>query len=133
MTTNKNNNSSMFLYTALIFVVALLLIILSLFGQNNLKKNMPELDPTAVPSVQPTQNNSITQKAAILSEENLALMEENKKLEGKLEALNALFNANEFMSADDKENAKLEYEKIKADLLSENQKALYDKITEFVK
>ena len=32
---NKNDNKSMFLYTALIFIVAVLLIIFSFLGQNN--------------------------------------------------------------------------------------------------
>ena len=35
---NKNDNKSLFIYTALIFVVAVLLIILSFFGQTNLQK-----------------------------------------------------------------------------------------------
>ena len=35
---NKNDNKSMFLYTALIFIVAVLLIIFSFLGQTNMQK-----------------------------------------------------------------------------------------------
>jgi len=38
---NKNDNKSMFLYTALIFIVAVLLIIFSFLGQTNMQKNQP--------------------------------------------------------------------------------------------
>ena len=39
---NKNDNKSLFLYTALIFFVAVVLIILSFFGQTNLQKKQLE-------------------------------------------------------------------------------------------
>ena len=40
---NKNDNKSMFLYTALIFIVAVLLIIFSFLGQTNMQKNQPQV------------------------------------------------------------------------------------------
>ncbi len=75
---NKNDNKSLFLYTALIFFVAVVLIILSFFGQTNLQKNQPEIEQ----NTEQTQTVSgITEKASILSEENKVLLELNKNLQ----------------------------------------------------
>ena len=68
----KQNNTSLFLYTALIFIVAIIMVIISFFGQNNIQKNQPVQSQEAL--------NSITEKASQLSEDNRLLMEENKTL-----------------------------------------------------
>lgn len=83
---NKNDNKSLFLYTALIFFVAIVLIILSFFGQTNLKKNQPEIEQN---TEQSQAVSGITEKAAILSEENKVLLEQNKTLTAENEALKA--------------------------------------------
>ena len=44
---NKNDNKSMFLYTALIFIVAVLLIIFSFLGKTNIQKNQKQMENTA--------------------------------------------------------------------------------------
>ena len=54
---NKNDNKSMFLYTALIFIVAVLLIIFSFLGQTNMQKNQPQV------SESPDKEMSISEKA----------------------------------------------------------------------
>ncbi|MBQ8300602.1 MAG: hypothetical protein IJX57_01365 [Clostridia bacterium] len=83
---NKNDNKSLFMYTALIFFVAVVLIILSFFGQTNLQKNQPEIEQNK----EQTQTVSgITEKAAILSEENKVLLEQNKALTTENETLQA--------------------------------------------
>ena len=71
---NKNDNKSMFLYTALIFIVAVLLIIFSFLGQTNMQKNQPQV------SESPDKEMSISEKASILSEENTVLLENNNNL-----------------------------------------------------
>ena len=138
MTTNKNNNKSMFLYTALIFVVAILLIVLSIFGQTNLQKSQPEVEQTLEPSKQ--LGNSISEKAAVLSEENMVLLEENKSLKSENEKLkeqsknvDLLMSANGYMSMNDKEKAAEQLAKVNVELLTEDQKILYNQIKEFVK
>lgn len=138
MTTNKNNNKSMFLYTALIFVVAILLIVLSIFGQTNLQKSQPEVEQTLEPSKQ--LGNSISEKAAVLSEENMVLLEENKSLKSENEKLkeqsknvDLLMSANGYMSMNNKEKAAEQLAKVNVELLTEDQKILYNQIKEFVK
>ena len=138
MTTNKNNNKSMFLYTALIFVVAILLIVLSIFGQTNLQKSQPEVEQTLEPSKQ--LGNSISEKAAVLSEENMVLIEENKSLKSENEKLkeqsknvDLLMSANGYMSMNNKEKAAEQLAKVNVELLTEDQKILYNQIKEFVK
>ncbi len=75
-TPNKEQHShSIYMYTALIFIVAILMIVLAFFGQSNLNKNQIA-EPTG---------NSISEKSAALSEENLVLRERNATLQDKLE------------------------------------------------
>ena len=82
---NKNDNKSMFLYTALIFIVAVLLIIFSFLGQTNMQKNQPQV------SESPDKEMSISEKASILSEENTVLLENNNNLK-KIYSLNRIMN-----------------------------------------
>lgn len=74
------NNSSLFLYTALIFFVAIIMIIIAFFGQSNLQKNQPIQTDSAATS-------SITEKAAQLSEDNRILMEQNQTLQNEKKEL----------------------------------------------
>ena len=137
MAANKNSNRSMFLYTALIFVVAILLIVLSFFGEANLEKNQPAIKGTMEPAKQ--LNTSISQRAAVLSEENRILLEENQELKDEIaslkekqEAADTLFSAMTYMSANDKVNAQNELNKIDTKLLSEAQMSVYETINQFV-
>ena len=137
MAVNKNNNRSMFLYTALIFVVAILLIVLSFFGEANLERNQPAIKGTMEPAKQ--LNTSISQRAAVLSEENRILLEENQKLKDEIaslkekqEAVDTLFSAMTYMSTNDKVNAQNELNKIDTELLSEAQMSVYETINQFV-
>ena len=66
----ENNNAkpkSLYLYTALIFVVALVMIIISFFGQKNLEKTNKAIQ----------NSQSISEKSAAISAENVRLVEEN--------------------------------------------------------
>ena len=83
---NKNDNKSMFLYTALIFIVAVLLIIFSFLGQTNMQKNQPQV------SESPDKEMSISEKASILSEENTVLLEKIKNYPKKIYSLNRIMN-----------------------------------------
>lgn len=135
MATNKNNNKSLFLYTGLIFVVAVLLILLSFFGQMNLQKNQPKTEETE--EVTQTTNTGITERAAVLSEENKNLLEENTQLKKENEELlekivqnDILLAANGYytLGANDKALERLlavDYENLTTD-----QQMIYDAIKE---
>ena len=71
--TEKKDNKSLFLYTALIFIAAIVIVVISFFSQINLEKKHNEYigDQAA---------NSITEKTAQLSEENMVLLETTKNL-----------------------------------------------------
>ncbi len=137
MAANKNNNRSMFLYTALIFVVAIVLIIISFFGQANLEKSQPQVEQTLRPAGQ--LDNSISQRAAVLSEENMVLLEENQglkeeneKLKEQIKNTELLTSAANFMAADNKDGAAQELSKINQELLSEAEKTLFASVQAFV-
>lgn len=126
---NKNDNKSVFLYAILIFVVAILLIILSFFGQTNLKNNQPVVDDP------PVQETGIAEKAAVLSEENKALMEENMQLKAQNEALlekqtanDLLLSANGYMTLGNMAKAGEMLDAVQYELLTSDQKIIYDNI-----
>lgn len=79
MTENKSNKS-LFLYTSLIFLVALLMIVVSFFGQSHLE------------SIRETeqQAKNLTEKASVLSDQNLYLTEQVTALTKQLEEKDAL-------------------------------------------
>lgn len=79
MNENKNNKS-LFLYTALIFLVALLMIVISFFGQSNLE------------GARATEQKAktITERASVLSDENLHLTEQVSSLTEALEIKDGL-------------------------------------------
>ncbi len=89
----EGGTNALFLYTALIFVVALIMILLSFFGKSNLSDKQP-----AVESPQP-EGSGIVQNAAILSEENSALMSENIRLQSELDEKEAEITAASEQSA----------------------------------
>lgn len=137
MASNRNNNKSMFLYTALIFVVAIVLIIISFFGQANLEKNQPKVEQTLQPAGQ--LENSISQRASVLSEENMVLLEENQglkeeneKLQKQVSNTGLLTSAANFMAAGNKEGAAEQLSKINQELLTETEKSLFAAIQAFV-
>lgn len=125
---NKNDNKSLFLYAGLIFFVAVLLIILSFFGQTNLKKNQPVVD-------EPVSETGITERTAILSEENKNLIEENKQLKQQNEQLieqktanDLLLSANGYLSLGNKAKAGEMLAAVEYEGLSSDQKIIYDNI-----
>lgn len=130
---NKNNNKSLFLYTALIFFVAVVLIILSFFGERNMEKNQPELDEAAVE--QSKQYSGITEKAFLLSEENRKLLEQNKELDEKnktlteeIEMNDLLLSANGYFTLGNKEKALEILNTLDYDKLSVDQQIIYNNI-----
>ena len=133
----QNNNKSLFLYTALIFIVAILLILIAFFGDANLEKSMNSALQTAEPTVTQKAEASISERAAIISQENQKLMEENLKLktEGdsakkKLEDYTALTKALTEKEAGNVDAAKEIIAGLDAESLDELQKSLYNKIME---
>lgn len=137
--TEKNDNKSLFLYTALIFFVAIILIILSFFGQTNLKKNQPVIEQN---TDQMQALSGISEKAAVLSEENkvlleqnIALTEENETLKAENQALlkkqntnDILLSANGYYTLGNNEKALELLKTINYDELSADQKMIYDKL-----
>lgn len=128
MSNNKNDNKSLFLYAGLIFVVAVLLIILSFFGQTNLKKNQPVVD-------EPVPEAGITERAAVLSEENKNLIEENKQLKEqnkqlveKQTANDLLLSANGYMSLGNAAKAGEMLSAVDYETLTSDQKIIYDNV-----
>lgn len=75
MTQKKNDNKSLIMYTSLIFIVAIVMIVVSFFAQKHLEElRVSEIDE---------QNVSLSNKAAMVSEENMQLVELNKSLREK--------------------------------------------------
>ena len=137
MAANKNNNKSMFLYTALIFVVAIILIVLSFFGQANVEKSQPGISATLEPAGQLSE--TITERAAVLSEENMKLIEENKqlakeneKLEARLKNSEALSAAANCMALNDKEGARKAAESVNKEILGESELSLMGAVEAFI-
>lgn len=135
---NKNNNTkSLFLYTALIFLVALLLIVIAFFGEANLEKSIDGAISTAEPMKQDNKNNSITKRAATLSDENQKLLSENKAIKTENEELKAqldlykiLLEAKTLKQNGDVEGAKKLIENIDYEQLDSAQKSVYNEINE---
>ena len=137
---NKNDNKSMFLYTALIFIVAVLLIIFSFLGQTNMQKNQPQV------SESPDKEMSISEKASILSEENTVLLENNNTLKQELSEENIqlksdnesltqkqsqndlLLSANGYFTLGNNSMALETLDKVNYNDLSSDQKIIYDNI-----
>ena len=72
MNGEKTENKSLILYTSLIFIAAIAMIIVSFFAE----KHFEEQDVSEVKA----QNVNLSNKAAIISEENMQLVEMNRTL-----------------------------------------------------
>jgi len=141
---SKNNNRSLFLYTALIFIAAILIIIVAFFGQKN-------LDQTRVPVKQPenTVTDGISQRASEISEQNALLITQNetlttlnnelmndkKTLEDRNKELeinnangNLLCTVYQYINDKKLDDAKEVLSTINADALTDAQKLIYNNI-----
>ena len=75
MTKKNNDQTSLSMYTALIFLVAIVMIVVSFFAQTHLEQSMvSEHDEEKV---------NLSNKAAQVSEENMQLVELNKTLKDR--------------------------------------------------
>ena len=149
MAEKKNDNKSLFLYTALIFLVALMLIIIAFFGQSHIKRSQPEIDEAAVETANP--DSGLTERASVLSEENRLLLEENNEIKNQLslqteeinrlnlevqnlnkhkEANDILMSANGYLSVENYNEALAALGRLDAESLTSDQKILYDSIKE---
>lgn len=139
MTTKKNNDKSLILYTSLIFVVAIIMIIVSFFAQTHLDQSkVGEIDEEKV---------SLSNKAAQVSEENMQLIElnksfrdanaefaakneeltaENEKLTEETKNYKALMEVSEKILGGNKEAARTLLKNIYTENLSKEQKLFYD-------
>lgn len=75
MTKKSNDQTSLSMYTALIFLVAIVMIVVSFFAQTHLEQSMV--------SEHEAEKVSLSNKAAQVSEENMQLVELNKNLREK--------------------------------------------------
>ena len=75
MTKKNNDQTSLSLYTALIFLVATVMIVVSFFAQTHLEQSMV--------SEHEAEKVRLSNKAAQVSEENMQLVELNKALKDK--------------------------------------------------
>ena len=75
MTKKNNDQTSLSMYTALIFLVAIVMIVVSFFAQTHLEQSMV--------SEHEAEKVSLSNKAAQVSEENMQLVELNKSLREK--------------------------------------------------
>ena len=135
---NKQNNNSMFIYTALIFVVALIFIILAFFGQTNLanlRKNAENDYAEAAPTAAVTEEAS--QSPAQPANEELAiavnrlsnLTAENNALKANLTTYETLLAANGYISVGNADKAIELLSTVDRNALTDDQKILFDQIT----
>lgn len=139
---SKNNNKSLYIYTALIFLVAVILILISFFGQSKLAQTQP--DPISV-----EEAHSITERAAALSEENARLLNETINLKNQLaekenqlleaqvnlelykksrENIQLLLSANGYCSKKMYSEAKQIIENIDESIFTEDEKIIFSQI-----
>lgn len=137
----KRRNFSLFFYTGLIFVVAVLLIIIAFFSQSKVEQSQPDQINA--------QTEGITQRAAVLSEENKTLLEENMSLKrtqeenlrtidelnGKVSSLEenarvseAIISANGYVSKKMYSEARNILKQIDEENLSDDEKILYNSL-----
>ncbi len=87
MNGEKNDNKSLILYTSLIFLAAIVMIVVSFFAEKHLEEQY-------VSEVE-AQNVNLSNKAAMISEENMQLVEMNRTLK---ETNNGLVEQNTALS-----------------------------------
>ena len=141
METKKNDNKSLIIYTSLIFIVAIVVIIASFLAQKHFE-NLQVSEMSA-------ENVTLSNKAAMVSEENMQLVELNKTLREQnkelleqntamaleKEALNkekagfeALFGVYDCLLAGKEKAAKELLEGIYTEDLTPAQKEIYDSL-----
>lgn len=141
---NPNTNSSMFLYTALIFIVALILIIIAFFGQKNLMELRRTTD--AMGENQPQQSVPIEENtppaysepavSSVPSNDEFAIMTntisnlkaENSALKETVGTCEKLFAANSYVMAGNKDEANKILLDIDASKLTSDQLILYNQL-----
>ena len=123
---NKNDNKSMFLYTALIFIVAVLLIIFSFLGQTNMQKNQPQLSEENTVLLE--NNSNLKKENQELSEENIQLKSDNESLVQKQSQNDLLLSANGYFTLGNNSMALETLDKVNYNDLSSDQKIIYDNI-----
>jgi len=130
----KFGNKSIYLYTGLIFLVALIIILITFFGQDRILRETNEQIQTATAG--------ITERAAILSEENMKLTEEVTALKTERDALKTerdalekkkntyeqFFDCYSLMTSGALPEAKAKFIEIDSSLLSENALKIYNEI-----
>lgn len=140
---NKNENKSMFLYTALIFAVALVLIIVAFFGQQNLKLKRDEQAqneeiateiatelPSELATANPTSQN--INELAMLENTNSILTAENKSLKDSVSVYENLLAAYSYATQASLDNAQKMIDSIDVNKLSDDQSLLYNQIINII-
>ena len=89
MNGEKNDNKSLIMYTSLIFLAAILMIVVSFFAEKHLEEQYA--------SEVEAQNVNLSNKAAMISEENMQLVEMNRTLK---DANSNLTSQNEALTAE---------------------------------
>ncbi len=131
---NPNSNSSMFLYTALIFVVALILIIIAFFGQ----KNLMDLRRTTDAMSEPEQTETIADQTpspeprndelAVMANTISTLQAENTTLKSSVDIYEKLLAANGYISSGNNAEAEKIISEINSADLTGDQLILYNQI-----
>lgn len=131
---NPNSNSSMFLYTALIFVVALILIIIAFFGQ----KNLMDLRRTTDAMSEPEQTETIADQTpspeprndelAVMTNTISTLQAENTTLKSSVDIYEKLLAANGYISSGNNAEAEKIISEINSADLTGDQLILYNQI-----
>ena len=134
----KRQNNSMFIYTALIFVVALILIILAFFGQTNLtnlRKTAEDVPASETPSetvsetAAPQPTSTAVEELAILTNTVSNLRAENDNLQKTIDTYENLLSANGYISVGNTDMAQKILNTIDRNALSDDQKILFDQIS----
>lgn len=128
-------DSTMFLYTALIFIAAIVIILLAFFSQTNLQNAQPaNADVSSSPSAEENLQ-GIQKTASELSDKNMELLEENRSLNKRLdeaesenETYSKLIEAYGYTKAGNAKEAKRLIADIDYESLSADAKTLYDEI-----
>ena len=131
---NPNSNSSMFLYTALIFVVALILIIIAFFGQ----KNLMDLRRTTDAMSEPEQTETIADQTpspeprndelAVMANTISTLQAENTTLKSSVDIYEKLLAANGYISSGNNAEAEKIISEINSADLTGDHLILYNQI-----
>lgn len=135
---SEKKNNSMFLYTALIFIVAIIIIILAFLAQTHIDNSRPSQSlqtDIAEHGGGNSELQGIQKSASQLSSDYLALLEENRSLNKRLdtsESENMLYKkllaANGYLSVDNIDMAKALISEIDYNLLNSDGQILFDAI-----